>query len=112
MTVGRGVGADFSRTCEGCAHITAEDAGKGQLWHRCSAPGPRRGYTVSTAGRFLPYVPAWCPLMEANKKDGLPGLPILARSWNCCTLKLGTLWGIVLYILILPLLLLFVNSFS
>ena len=64
MTVGRGVGADFSRTCEGCAHITAEDAGKGQLWHRCSAPGPRRGYTVSTAGRFLPYVPAWCPLME------------------------------------------------
>ena len=38
--------------------------------HRCSAPGPRRGYTVSTAGRFLPYVPAWCPLMEANKKNG------------------------------------------
>ena len=47
-----------------------------------------------------------------DHQDGLPGLPILARSWNCCTLKLGTLWGIVLYILILPLLLLFVNSFS
>ena len=71
MTVGRGVGADFSRTCEGCAHITAEDAGKGQLWHRCSAPGPRRGYTVSTAGRFLPYVPAWCPLMEGGKEPAM-----------------------------------------
>ena len=80
MTVGRGVGADFSRTCEGCSCITVETVeglppmyrcgGPGPPLFRCNAPGQRRGYTVSTAGRFLPYVPAWCPLMEANKKNG------------------------------------------
>jgi len=64
MTVGRGVGADFSRTCEGCNCITVETVAGMPPLFRCSAPGPRRGYTVSVAGRFLPYVPAWCPLME------------------------------------------------
>ena len=64
MTVGRGVGADFSRTCEGCNCITVETVEGLPPVYRCGAPGPRRGYTVNTAGRCLPYVPAWCPLME------------------------------------------------
>lgn len=63
-------GAVFSRTCEGCEYAIAEDAGRGDLWYRCNAPGPRKGYTVSVAGHFLPYVPAWCPLMHAEEKDG------------------------------------------
>lgn len=62
-----GISADFSRTCKGCALVVEEDVG-GQVWHRCSAPGPRKGYTVSNAGRFLPYVPAWCPLMGTGKE--------------------------------------------
>lgn len=61
-------GADFSRTCEGCALLVEEDMGTKKPWHRCNAPGPRKGYTVSHNGRFLPYVPAWCPLMA--EKEG------------------------------------------
>lgn len=59
-----GIGADFSRTCEGCGCITVETVAGMPPLFRCTAQGPRRGYTVSTGGRFLPYVPAWCPLME------------------------------------------------
>lgn len=66
-----GISADFSRTCEGCAYVVEEDAGKGRLWNRCSAPGPCKGYTVSQNGRFLPYVPAWCPLI-GTRKGGSP----------------------------------------
>lgn len=62
-------GADFSRTCAGCAWLMEEDVGTGKPWHRCNAPGPRRGYTVSHSGRFLPYVPAWCPLMAQEEKE-------------------------------------------
>lgn len=61
------IGADFSRTCAGCAYTITEPAGKGQTWHRCNAPGPCRGYVVSHAGRFLPYVPAWCPFMGTGE---------------------------------------------
>lgn len=63
-TVNHGVGADFSRTCEGCSCITVEIAEGLPPMYRCGGPGPRRGYSVSVKGRFLPYVPAWCPLME------------------------------------------------
>lgn len=62
--VNHGIGADFSRTCEGCGCITVETVAGLPPLFRCNAPGQRRGYTVSAAGRFLPYVPAWCPLME------------------------------------------------
>lgn len=62
-----GVSADFSRTCAGCACVTEEDGAREALY-RCSAPGPRKGYTVSCAGRFLPYVPAWCPLLGTGKE--------------------------------------------
>ena len=65
--VNHGIGADFSRTCEGCGCITVETVAGLPPLFRCNAPGQRRGYTVSAAGRFLPYVPAWCPLMETNK---------------------------------------------
>lgn len=61
-------GADFSRTCEGCALLAEEDMGTKKPWHRCNAPGPRKGYTVSHNGRFLPYVPAWCPLLGTGKE--------------------------------------------
>lgn len=59
------VRADFSRTGKGCDYVMDEPGGK-YLWARCNAPGPRRGYTVSERGRFLPYVPAWCPLMNGG----------------------------------------------
>ena len=67
-------GADWSRTCEGCAHIRTESAAKAGTWHRCFAPGPRCGYVVSdSAGRFLPYVPAWCPLMQGKEGENGAG---------------------------------------
>ena len=63
-------GADWSRTCEGCAHIVNEPGPKDALWARCFAPGPRAGYVVGNV-HFLPYVPAWCPLMqEKETNDG------------------------------------------
>ena len=62
-------GADWSRTCEGCAHVVDEPGPKRELWARCFAPGPRQGYVVSdSTGRFLPYVPAWCPLMQTTRE--------------------------------------------
>ena len=61
-------GADWSRTCEGCAHIVNEPGPKDTLWARCFAPGPRRGYVVANE-HFLPYVPAWCPLMQGKEGD-------------------------------------------
>lgn len=66
--VNHGVSADFSRTCEGCICITLETVEGLPPMHRCDGPGPRRGYSVSVKGRFLPYVPAWCPMMEENLK--------------------------------------------
>jgi len=62
-------GADFSRTCEGCGYVVYEPAAKGKVQARCSAPGPCRGYVVGN-GRFFPYVPAWCPMMENEKTKG------------------------------------------
>ena len=71
-------GADWSRTCEGCAHIRAEPAAKNGTWYRCFAPGPRCGYVMSdNAERFFPYVPAWYPGKEeergteGQRSDGL-----------------------------------------
>lgn len=58
--------ADFSRTCEGCRHVRAEPWARGETGYRCFAPGPCQGYHIGT-GRFLPYVPAWCP--EKRKGD-------------------------------------------
>ena len=69
-TVNHGVGADFSRTCEGCSCITVETVEGLPPMYRCGGQGPRRGYSVSVKGRFLPYVPAWCPLMEKTEKIG------------------------------------------
>lgn len=57
--------ADFSRTCEGCGHVVREPEKSGELWARCFAPGPCRGYVVGHA-HYLPYVPAWCPLMRGE----------------------------------------------
>lgn len=55
--------ADFSRTCEGCPHVTTEPfataAGPGVAF-RCFHPGPQWGYVVGI-DRPEPYVPAWCP---------------------------------------------------
>lgn len=65
--------ADWSRTCAGCRHVINEEAPKGKLWARCFAPGWCQGYVVGN-GRFLPYVPAWCPLMQKEEKaDGRIG---------------------------------------
>jgi len=65
----REIRADFSRTCEGCAHAVNEPGPKGGLWARCFAPGPCRGYVVANK-HFLPYIPAWCPLMDSEKTKG------------------------------------------
>ena len=62
------IGADFSRTCEGCEHIITEPGGKGRKVFRCFAEGPYKGYTVGF-DRFLPYIPAWCPKMERKERD-------------------------------------------
>ncbi len=59
-----GIHADFTRTCEGCAHVVREGEIRGVPGYRCFAPGHCQGYTVSSRGHFLPYVPAWCPLIE------------------------------------------------
>jgi hypothetical protein len=55
--------ADFSKTCEGCGEVLVEKRKPGQVWQRCGAEGMGRGYIVGN-GRFLPYIPAWCPRME------------------------------------------------
>jgi hypothetical protein len=61
--------ADLSRTCEGCGEVVTEEWAPGKVWQRCGADGPRRGYTVGN-GRFLPYIPAWCPRMETEGRRG------------------------------------------
>jgi hypothetical protein len=65
----KGAVADWSRTCEGCAHIVNEPGPKDTLWARCFALGLRQGFVVGN-GRFLPYVPAWCPMMEQGMNYG------------------------------------------
>ena len=62
------IGADFSRTCEGCEHVVTEPWAKGQTSYRCFAEGRCKGYTVGIE-RFLPYVPAWCPKLERKERD-------------------------------------------
>ncbi len=52
--------ADYTRTCEGCRHVRVELWARGEIGYRCFAPGAHQGYHIGT-GRFLPYVPAWCP---------------------------------------------------
>lgn len=60
--------------CKGCAHIVNEPGPKGALWARCFAPGPHCGYVMSdSAGRFFPYVPAWCPLMQGKEGENGAG---------------------------------------
>jgi hypothetical protein len=58
-----GKGADFSRTCEGCESVKAEEWTKKQTAYRCFAPGRYMGYLVGIE-RFIPYVPAWCPKLN------------------------------------------------
>lgn len=53
-------GAQFGRSCEGCAHVMPEAWAKGRTLYRCDAEGPRKGYVIGKE-RFLPYIPAWCP---------------------------------------------------
>ena len=62
------VGADFTRTCEGCEYVVAEQPTKGNVSYRCFAPGRCRGYTVGLK-RFNPFIPAWCPKLERSDKD-------------------------------------------
>lgn len=63
---GRGmVGADFTRTCEGCEHVVAEPWSKDTLSYRCFASGRCKGRVVGVK-RFDPYIPAWCPKLSKN----------------------------------------------
>lgn len=59
------VGADFTRTCEGCEHVVAEPWSKDTLSYRCFAPGRCKGRVVGVK-RFDPYIPAWCPKLSKN----------------------------------------------
>jgi hypothetical protein len=61
--------ADQTRTCEDCGKVVVEEWAPGKVWQRCGASGPCRGYAVGN-GRFLPYVPAWCPLMGKEEDHG------------------------------------------
>ena len=58
-------GADFSATCEGCAHLITELWPKDQLCIRCAAPGRWSGRVIGLK-RLPPYIPAWC----AGKEEG------------------------------------------
>lgn len=74
MRAEREILADFSRTCEGCEHVKSVpwpvkgSYSKETVAYRCFAPGPRQGYHIGTS-RFLPYIPAWCPEMEARQGE-------------------------------------------
>lgn len=65
--------ADWSRTCERCRYVKAETWPVKGSYHekatayRCFAPGDHIGYHIGT-DRFLPYIPAWCPIMRRNEK--------------------------------------------
>lgn len=61
------MGADFTRTFEGCQNIRKEEQSLGTCF-RCGAPGRFHGYVVGEK-RFLPYVPAWCPERKGNNDD-------------------------------------------
>ncbi len=70
------MGADFSRTCEGCEHIRTEpwpvkgSYSEKTIAFRCFAPGKRKGYHMGTTYLF-PYIPAWCPKMQRKERgDG------------------------------------------
>ena len=70
------MGADFSRTCEGCEHIRTEpwpvkgSYSEKTIAFRCFAPGKRKGYHMGTTYLF-PYIPAWCPRMQRKERgDG------------------------------------------
>lgn len=74
-------GADFSRNCMSCEHLRTElwpvrgGRGRESVAYRCFAPGPCRGYHMGT-GLILPYVPAWCPKIEREKRaEGNPLAP-------------------------------------
>ncbi len=64
------LGADFSRTCEGCEHVKAEEWFKGEISYRCFADGRCKGYTVGTK-YFLPYIPAWCPKLIKEREEAV-----------------------------------------
>lgn len=61
--------ADFSRTCKGCECVRSVPwPVKGRyseetIAFRCFAPGKHKG-TVIGIERLVPYIPAWCPLMQ------------------------------------------------
>ena len=70
------MGADFSRTCEGCEHIRTEpwpvkgSYSEKTIAFRCFAPGKRKGYHMGTTYLF-PYIPASCPKMQRKERgDG------------------------------------------
>lgn len=70
------MGADFSRTCEGCEHIRTEpwpvkgSYSEKTIAFRCFATGKRKGYHMGTTYLF-PYIPAWCPKMQRKERgDG------------------------------------------
>jgi len=60
--------AVFGKTCKGCEAIFSEEWASGKIWHRCGAPGPRRGYVVGSP-RILPYIPAWCPKLTESEEN-------------------------------------------
>ncbi len=67
-----GICADFSRTCEGCEHVVTEERLKQKAVFRCFAPGRCKGYQIGRE-RFLPYIPAWCPKLIAEREQKLKG---------------------------------------
>lgn len=64
--------ADFSRTCKGCESVkeipwpVRGSYTEETVAYRCLAPGPRKGYVIGI-GRFEPWIPAWCPMLEMER---------------------------------------------
>lgn len=75
MSLEGNMGADWTRTCEGCGYVRAVPwPVKGSYRmettaYRCFAPGPRQGCHIGTE-RFVPYIPAWCPERKKTAPDG------------------------------------------
>lgn len=67
-------GADFSQTCKGCEHVRSVpwpvkgSYSKETVAFRCFEPGKHKGYVIGIE-RLVPYIPAWCPLMEKGTGD-------------------------------------------
>ena len=71
-TVNHGVGADFSRTCEGCSCITVETVEGLPPMYRCGGPRPGPGLLSKRKGP-LPAICARLVPADGRKSEKIGG---------------------------------------